>query len=61
MILTLTGVIALAGIVVNNNIVLIDTFQQDLTIRFGQVSYTIIGLYFSGMLQDGFWRTLDKC
>jgi len=28
MILTLTGVIALAGIVVNNNIVLIDTYQR---------------------------------
>ena len=28
MVLTLTGVIALAGIVVNNNIVLIDTFQR---------------------------------
>jgi len=37
MILTITGVIALAGIVVNNNIVLIDTYQRLLANGYGAV------------------------
>ncbi|WP_371398041.1 efflux RND transporter permease subunit [Fretibacter rubidus] len=37
MILTGTGVIALAGIVVNNNIVLIDTYQRLMTLGYGSV------------------------
>jgi multidrug efflux pump len=41
MILTLTGVIALAGIVVNNNIVLIDTYQRLLEKGYGSVDAAI--------------------
>ena len=41
MILTITGVIALAGIVVNNNIVLIDTYQRLLLKGYGSVDAAI--------------------
>jgi multidrug efflux pump len=41
MILTLTGVIALSGIVVNNNIVLIDTYQRLLGKGYGAVDAAI--------------------
>ena len=41
MILTLTGIIALAGIVVNNNIVLIDTYQRLLEKGYGSVDAAI--------------------
>jgi multidrug efflux pump len=41
MILTGTGVIALAGIVVNNNIVLIDTYQRLLSLGYGSVDAAI--------------------
>jgi multidrug efflux pump len=41
MILTLTGVIALAGIVVNNNIVLIDAYQRLLEKGYGSVDAAI--------------------
>lgn len=41
MILTLTGVIALAGIVVNNNIVLIDTYQRLMEKGYGSVDAAI--------------------
>jgi len=41
MILTITGVIALAGIVVNNNIVLIDTYQRLMKKGYGSVDAAI--------------------
>ncbi len=41
MILTLTGIIALAGIVVNNNIVLIDTYQRLMQKGYGSVDAAI--------------------